>query len=232
MTDAAGLARAMEITWPPARAWRVGPATLRDGAGGGGRVSAATMDGAWSDADLDAAGAGLWRVREDEAALDAALDARGFGRREPTGVWCGEVRALAPEAPPRATGFAIWPPIAVMRALWDEGGIGPARRAVMTRARVPCTGLLIRAADRAAGVAFVGVAGPVAAVHAIHVAPGLRRRGAGRLALAHAAWWARGRGAVQLALAVTDANAPATTLYAAAGMRRVTGYHYRAAPGP
>jgi len=34
------LARVMEETWPPAARWRLGPFTLRDGAGGGKRVSA------------------------------------------------------------------------------------------------------------------------------------------------------------------------------------------------
>lgn len=228
MIDRAALSLAMEDTWPPARSWRSGPATLRDGAGGGGRVSAATMDGPWSDADL--ARADLWRVRAGEERLDAALAARGLERRDPTGIWSARVEALAPEAPPRATGFAIWPPIAIMRAMWNDGGVGAARLAVMTRAEAPRAGLLIRAADHAAGVAFVAARGPVAMVHAIHVVPALRRRGAGRLALAHAAWWARGLGATHLALAVTDANAPAVALYAAAGMKRAEGYHYRAAP--
>jgi GNAT superfamily N-acetyltransferase len=72
----------------------------------------------------------------------------------------------------------------------------------------------------------------VAAVHAIHVDPALRRRGAGRLALAHAAWWARGVGARHLALAVTEANDAANALYERAGMTPAPGYHYRAQEEP
>ncbi|WP_062762287.1 GNAT family N-acetyltransferase [Falsirhodobacter sp. alg1] len=37
------LLEAMEPTWPPLRAWREGEWTMRDGGGGGGRVSAVTL---------------------------------------------------------------------------------------------------------------------------------------------------------------------------------------------
>ena len=52
------LAQVMEATWPPARMWQQGPFILRDGAGGGKRVAAASCDGDWTDADIDAAEAG------------------------------------------------------------------------------------------------------------------------------------------------------------------------------
>ena len=183
------------------------------------------MEGPWREADLGAAP--LWRVREGEGDLDAALAAKGFARRDPTRTWWAPVGALAPDRPERLTGFAIWPPVAVMRDLWAEGGIGPARLAVMERAAEPRAALLARLADRPAGAAFVAAVGPVAAVHAIEVPPRLRRRGAGRLLLRHAAWWAGERGATHLALAVTAANAPANALYAGMGMTRGPGYHYR-----
>jgi N-acetylglutamate synthase len=38
-------ADAMEATWPPAATTRLGPWLLRDGKGGGKRVSAATLAG-------------------------------------------------------------------------------------------------------------------------------------------------------------------------------------------
>ena len=44
------LEAALEATWPPARAWTVGPWRIRDGAGGGKRVSAATIRN--PDADI------------------------------------------------------------------------------------------------------------------------------------------------------------------------------------
>ena len=233
---AAALARAMEATWPPASTRRLGPALLREGLGGGGRVSAATMEAPWTQADIDAAEAAmeraLWRVRAGEDALDAALAARGLALRDPTRLWWAEAARLAPERPERLTGFALWPPLAVMRDLWAEGGIGPARLAVMARAPAPRAGLLARVSDRPAGVAFAAVAEGIGVVHAIEVAPGLRRRGTAAALLRHAAWWARGHGARHLALAVTEANAPANALYARAGMTPAPGYHYRAEEAP
>ena len=230
------LAHAFEATWPPAGTRRVGPALLRDGAGGGARVSAATMEGSWREPDIDAAEAAmerpLWRVRAGEGALDAALAARGRVVRDPTRLWWAEAERLAPEAPPRMTGFAVWPPIAMVREIWARGGIGPARLAVMARVEGPRTAHLARVSDRPAGVAFTAVAGEVAMVHAIEVAPAMRRRGAGLALLRHAAWWARGQGARHLALAVTEANGPANALYARAGMTPAPGYHYRAQEAP
>ena len=230
------LAHAFEATWPPAEARRVGPALLREGRGGGGRVSAATMEGPWRKADIDAAEAAmerpLWRVRAGEETLDAALAARGRVVRDPTRLWWAEVGRLAPEAPPGMTGFAVWPPIAIVREIWARGGIGPARLAVMARVEGPRTAHLARASERPAGAAFTAVAGGVAMVHAIEVVPALRRRGTGLSLLRHAAWWARGQGARHLALAVTEANAPANALYARAGMTPASGYHYRAQEAP
>ena len=232
----AALARAMEATWPPAAARRLGPVLLREGRGGGGRVSAATVEDTWSEADIDAAeavmGRPLWRVRSGEDALDAALAARGHALRDPTRLWWAEAAALAPEAPERLTGFAVWPPVAIMRDLWAAGGIGPERLAVMARVEVPKTGLLARAADRPAGVAFVAAVEGVAMVHAIEVAPASRRRGVGLSLLRHAAWWARVRGARHLALAVTEGNGPANALYARTGMTPAPGYHYRVKEAP
>ena len=93
----------------------------------------------------------LWRVRAGEAALDAALAARGYARRDPTRLWWAEAEHLAPDRPERLTGFAIWPSIAILRDLWAAGGIGPARLAVMARAGNPKTAILARALGVAAG---------------------------------------------------------------------------------
>ncbi len=235
------LARAFEATWPPAATRRLGPVTLREGRGGGGRVSAATVEDDWTEADIDAAEAAmapplwpapLWRVRAGEEALDAALAARGYAARDPTRLWWAEAEALAPEAPERLTGFAVWPPVAIMRDLWAEGGTGPERLSVMAHAQGPRTGLLARAADRPAGVAFTAVSGDLAMVHAIEVAAASRRRGVGLSLLRHAAWWARGQGARHLALAVTEANDAANALYARAGMTPAPGYSYRVKEAP
>ena len=48
----AEFAEAMEATWPPHATHRQGPWLIREGAGGGKRVSAASVEGDWHEADL------------------------------------------------------------------------------------------------------------------------------------------------------------------------------------
>lgn len=227
------LAQVMEATWPAARAWRVGPWTIRDGAGGGKRVSAATADGAWSEADLPLAEAAmaaqgapaLFLIREGEAALDAALAERGYGIVDPVVAFACAAGSVA--RPPVMAAFAHWPPLFIARDLWAEAGIGAARQAVMERVTGPKTVILGRQADRCCGVAFVALSGRTAMLHALEIAPAFRRRGSARHILQAAAHWALDQGGDTLSVVVTQANAPARALYASLGMQAVGQYHYR-----
>lgn len=228
------LAEAMEATWPPARVLRVGPWVLRDGQGGGQRVSAATVAGDWAEADLAEAEAGmdalgqkrLFLIRAGDEALDAALAARGYRVNDPVVAYAAPVASLAGPVSGMAA-FAHWPPLAIACDLWAEGGIGPARLAVMARVAVPKVAILGRSDDKPAGVAFVACAGPVAMLHALEVRPAMRRQGAARKMLIAAAHWAQAQGAQTFALVVTEANAPARALYERLGMTTVGRYHYR-----
>jgi ribosomal protein S18 acetylase RimI-like enzyme len=224
------LAQVMEATWPPARAWACGPFTLRDGAGGGKRVSAASCDAAWSEADLRAAEAAmaqpLFLIRDGDAALDAALGARGYHVVDPVLAYAAPVAALAGDVP-WLTAFAHWPPLAIAGDLWAEGGIGAARVQVMDRVTGQKTAVLARLEDRPAGVAFVALAGEEAMLHALEVRPSHRRRGVAATVLRAAANWAQAQGAVRLSLVVTAQNLAARALYTRAGMQVVGQYHYR-----
>lgn len=226
------LARVMEATWPPARSWRVGPFRLREGAGGGKRVSAATLEGEWVEADLDAAEAAmaepLFMVRPQDQALDRALAARGYLVIDPVVGYACDAASLA--GPVWFSTFPHWPPLQMARDLWAEGNIGPARVAVMERAHGPKAAILARREDRAAGVAFVALAEGAAMVHALEVTPALRRKGAAEAILRAAALWAREQGAAELSLVVTVANAGARALYEKLGMREAGRYHYRQKP--
>ncbi len=217
-----GVMAALAATWPPAAATRDGALTLRDGAGGGSRVSAASLAPGWTGADIDrlvaAMPAPLVRVADDPR-LDAALAARGFVRHDPSVIMAGAVAAGPEEDVVRR-----WPPDGV--ALWAAQGIGAARLAVMHRAPGPKT--VLAAGDMAA--AFVACHGGWAVLHALVVAPAARRRGWGRRLTQAAAGFGRDHGAGGLALAVTVANAPARALYAALGLEEVGRYHYRLRP--
>jgi ribosomal protein S18 acetylase RimI-like enzyme len=215
----------------------VGPFLGRAGAGGGKRVSARICVGDWTEADLARAEAGaepgvmagagaLILIRAGEAALDSALDRRGWRLVDPVIAYAAPVAGLLADLPPLAA-FPHWPPLAVARAIWEEGGIGPERLAVMERVAGEKTAVLARLGDRPAGVAFAACQGPEAMLHALEVRPALRRQGVGETLLRAVAVWAAGQGAERLSLVVTAQNAGARALYARLGMQVVGHYHYR-----
>lgn len=223
------LSEVMEATWPPLRVWREGAFTFRDGAGGGKRVSAASCAGSWCDADLERLEVGpypLVMIRPEDAALDAALASRGWKAVDPVVVYEAPVGALVAGLPPLAA-FPHWPPLAISASIWAEGGIGPARLAVMARAKGARAAILARREDRPAGVAFVACHGALAMLHALEVRPDHRRKGVGETLLRAGANWAAEQGADRLSLAVTERNAAARALYARLGMQVVGQYHYR-----
>ena len=228
----------MEDTWPPAERIVSGPFLLRRGLGGGQRVSAASPLGPCTEADLPQAEAAmhamaqapLFLLTPQDSALDAALAARGYAVKDPVVVYSAPLATLGPAPPEPMTTFPHWPPMAIAEALWAEGGIGAERGAIMARASGPKTAILGRTEDRASGVAFVAIAGDCAFLHALHVTPHLRRRGAALNILRAAAIWSGQNGAGRLCLAVTRANEPACALYLSLGMLEQEEYHYRHLP--
>lgn len=140
----ARLFAAQEATWPPAAKTRLGPVTIREGQGGGQRVSAATVEGPVSEGDITAAEVAMARlgqvplfmIRPGDEALDEVLDARGYRVVDPVCVLAAPVETVAQEPPP-VTAFTVWQPLAIMEEIWDACGIGPARRAVMARSTAP-----------------------------------------------------------------------------------------------
>ncbi|MDU8945913.1 GNAT family N-acetyltransferase [Ovoidimarina sediminis] len=234
----ASLEQALELSWPPKHAWTNGPWRLREGAGGGKRVSAATALGPVSASDMAIAEAEMQRLEQPRLFRSAApddpmsrqLEARGYEIVDPTLFYATpSARLLNPNQRP-LDAIPSDACLGIHAEIWAAGGIGPARLQVMERATTPKCWLLARLSGRAAGSAFVSLAGRIAMIHAIEVRPEARRRGAARAMLHRAAAWATEQGADTLALAVTAANGPANTLYASLGMRAVGQYHYQIHP--
>ncbi|MCC1480855.1 GNAT family N-acetyltransferase [Roseibaca sp. Y0-43] len=218
----------LAATWPAARSWQQDGWTLRDGAGGGKRVSAASAGPDARAADLAAlmpAGP-LAMLRPEQTALDRDLAALGYTVVDPTLIYAAPVADLA-QKPPHVSLFDLWEPLEIMREIWAEGGIGPDRIAVMARAPGPKTAFLARLGDRVVGCGFCAIHDGVAMLHAVEILPAYRRQGAGRTMLTGAAHWAQGQGAEWFTLAVTEANAPARALYEGSGLQAVARYHYR-----
>ncbi len=238
LPDAETLMRVCEATWPPAKTQRLGAWTIREGKGGGKRVSAATEDWPVTDADLptaetamrDLGQAPLFQVRTGEERLDALLETHGYQVIDPVNIWVAPVRAMTDEEPPRAATYSMWPPLELLRGIWAEGGIGADRLAVMDRADCAKTAVLARLGDYPAGVAYVGLSDGIAMVHALHVQERHRRQGVARMLLRAAAHWAREEGAEVISLIVTQGNHAANPLYASMGMNLIGHYHYRILP--
>jgi len=222
---------ALDATWPAAECRALGPFRLRRGAGGGKRVSAASAEGPATSGDIAAAEDGmramgqgpLFTLRDGEDALDALLAGRGYRVLDPVTLYAAPTRS-GPDPAPRE----ITPALA---AFWAEGGIGPGRRAVMDRVTGAKAVLALPESETPSAALFVAQGSTGAMLHALHVAPSARRRGLGRALTEAAMHWSCARGADWIALAVTDANAPARALYASLGFRPVGRYWYRALEG-
>ncbi|KPQ06976.1 MAG: putative acetyltransferase [Rhodobacteraceae bacterium HLUCCA12] len=227
---------ALEATWPPAARHACGPFTLRDGQGGGKRVSAATLEGTATEAQIAAAEAGMRALGQtplfmlhDQPDLDAALAARGYGVVDPALFYAAPAADLAD--PPRPVSLlSCWPPLAIQRQLWRDAGIGAARLAVMARAGAPRNAFIARFQNRAAGVGFAAIHDGVAMLHALEIVPDFRRQGVARYMVRGIADWALGQGAEWFALAVTERNIAARALYSGLNMAEAGRYHYRQKP--
>ncbi|HBS48956.1 MAG TPA: GNAT family N-acetyltransferase [Rhodobacteraceae bacterium] len=229
----------LDATWPAARFTRLGPWTLREGQGGGQRVSAATAEDAVGVGDIEIAIAAmremgqrpLFMVRAGEAALDAQLAERGLILHDPVNAYACPAEALTDIPVPRVTALRVWEPLQIMREIWAEGGIGPGRLAVMERAPQPKTAILGRINDKPGGACFVAMHQGVAMVHAIEVLPHQRRHGMAGWFMREAAVWTLDNGGHTLSVVCTRANTAANALYASLGMASVGQYHYRRMSG-
>ena len=229
-----GLFDTIEATWPAAACHRVGPWSVREGQGGGKRVSSVTAHPGWRPEEIPQAEEAcralgqvpLFQVRPEDPLLDTVLADRGYAKIDPVDVLSCPVASLTTDLP-RLAAIPCWPPLAVQAEIWAEGGIGPARLAVMDRAAEPKTALLGRHADRPVATAFVSIQGQTALLHALEVSPKARCNGIGRTMMHGAANWAARHDARDLAVLVVSDNKAAQTLYAGLKMRPVGHYHYR-----
>lgn len=226
---------ALDVTWPCAARVDAGPWCLREGRGGGKRVSAATAIAPWRVDDLTAAETAmrlmsqppLFMIRAEDETLDVALDAQGYDKIDPVHLWLAPVTALTDRKLPRVAAFAIWEPLAIMREIWEDGGIDASRQRIMERAEMPKTGLFGRVNDRPAGAGFCAMDGDIAMVHGLHILEYHRGKGLGGWMMRCAALWAQSQGARWIACAATQDNAGASALYASLQMQIAGSYHYR-----
>ena len=218
----------LQESWPPERTSRYGAFLWQDGGTGGNRVNAARALGPISFKDVETlethfASQGrtpLFQITQNDSKLDSILAKKGYDIRDKTVCFSAPVEQLS--STHGETNSVQWPPSDTHREHWARAGIGPDRLAIMERVRLPKTVISLEG-----GLAFVAVHGPNAALHAMDVAPKMRRQGKATQLIAQAASWASSHGATTLALLATTANSPAMSLYSSLGMQRAQGYHYR-----
>lgn len=225
----------IDAAWPAARCEALGPVTLREGRGGGSRVSAATVDGAFNGTDLENAISAmkhmgqtpLFMVREGEEELDNVLAEHGFQIKDPVNVRVCDAALLADVSIPRVTTFNVWPPLAIQKEIWAEGGIDGPRLAIMDRVAGAKTSIFGRVDEQPAASAFVSVQDGVAMLHALEVRQEHRRKGLAKWMMYQAGQWASRHRAHTFSVLVTRANIGANALYDQLGLQVVGGYHYR-----
>lgn len=232
-TPDADLLAAFAATWPPAEIARHGGLETGRGLGGGGRLSSTHVVGDWQPEDIGAAEAQhhawgqpplvrLW----DGDSLGLHLAADGWQPVTPTVLLTIDASALADPPPPMTAIAVAWPPLAIQRQIWTEGQVDAPRQAAMARVAGPKVSLLGRLKDHPCGTAFVARHESTAFLHALHVAPDLRRSGLGAALLRKAAMWARDEDATRLALAVGIGNTAALGLYRSLGFAEAGRYAY------
>ena len=235
LPSASDLYDVIEATWPAAAVSDCGPFRIREGKGGGKRVSAATSAGPFEEADIAKAEEAmralgqtpLFQIREGDDALDAALAARGYAVIDPVTMYAAKAEDIATELPPRTAAIQAWEPLQIMREIWASGGIDAARIDVMFRASDPKTGFVSRWRDKPAGASFCAMHEGISMVHAVEILPFQRRQGVARWLMRRAAYWTLDNGGHTLSVICTNANAAANGLYASLGMTVVGQYHYR-----
>ena len=168
-------------------------------------------------------------IRNGDDDLDAALDARGYTINDPTALYTLPIARLTDVPIPRVTAFEIWEPLAIMNEIWATDGIGPERRAVMTRAHTK-TAILSRWNEKPAGVAFAGLHEAICMVHCVVVLPHQRKQGVAAWMMRRAAFWGQAQGATELCVLCVRNNFSANAFYQSLGFADVGGYHYRQSP--
>jgi N-acetylglutamate synthase len=164
--------------------------------------------------------------------LDARLAERGYEIEGRSHVLAAPLHEVSARAPDRAEMALLSAPSAGWLACYGSGlareSDVPIVRSIF--GRIGHTHVFAAAIRDgvAASVMLAVHTGPWVQISAVRTLPAHRRQGLAAGVMTAAAAWAHRQGARGLVLSVEAANAPAVSLYGAAGLKRIYGYHYRA----
>ena len=164
--------------------------------------------------------------------LDALLEKRGYAVDAPVVVKTlalsprgFEDRGLGVRATVESQPNAEWLTVAVDRGRY--AGVRDVFLGILSRIFGRGGFALVRSNDGPLAIGLGVVDGPWLGIFAMLTVPEARRRGAARAILGALAPWGANRGATRAYLQVERDNAPARTLYQAAGFLPAYDYHYR-----
>lgn len=226
---------ASEICWPPLNKKNIGPWVIREGEGGGNRVSSTTANDFFTKEDIFIAEnhmqllnqKNIFHIREKDLELDNILERLGYSLVDKTVVYGLKIAKMSSPCVPPMTAFNIWPPLRIMKDIWEIGGTTDSRISVMERCKVRKTAILGRIENKAAGCAFISEYKGIAILQALFVLPSYRRKGLARFLISESVKWVSYADSAYLALMTDKYNKEARGLYDSLGMKIIDKYHYR-----
>ncbi|PIB26548.1 hypothetical protein BFP76_11655 [Amylibacter kogurei] len=215
----------IDATWAPFEIQTLNGWQIREGRGGGKRVSAATQTE--SNAIIEEAESAMtalgqqhiFMIRAGFPTLEIQLARRQYSIMDATLIMACETSKIAAKHPVDVS----QDPSKTQAEIWGAGGIGQERLDVMRRVRVPKTCISIQ--NKAA--AFAAIHQGICMVHCVEVIESMRRQGLGKQIMQAVAEWAAQNKAHTVCILVVAANHGAKTMYEKMGLVEVGKYHYR-----
>ncbi len=135
----------LDATWPAKQFINHAGWMIREGAGGGQRVSATTLEAPLKNVDIavaerkmqDLRQKELFMVRGSDTGLDAILKSADYGIVDPVVVLVSPVNDLLKHKHTVHPTTQSGTPNTDAQVIWAAGGIGPSRLAIMERATTP-----------------------------------------------------------------------------------------------
>ncbi len=226
---------AVDATWAPLSIHNYNGWLIREGAGGGQRVSSATLIKDAKNATISSATRKmvslgqnpLFMIREADQRLDLELADLGYEIVDPVAILLAPIDRLLETQPKLGQHVDVLDePNNNAIKIWSAGGIDQNRLNVMKR--VMTRKAILSAGDM--GVAFAAIYGDIAMVHAVEVASNHRRKGVANALMYKSCQWARDQGCNWISVLTVRENKPAKSLYEALGMTEAAAYHYRFKP--
>ncbi|GHA48150.1 N-acetyltransferase [Amylibacter ulvae] len=216
---------AIDATWAPFEMREENGWIIREGRGGGKRVSAATQTEA--NASIENAERAMdaleqqrmFMIRAGFPTLEIQLARRQYSILDATLIMACETTKIAAKHPVDIS----QDPSKTQAEIWAAGGVNSERLDVMRRVSVPKACLSIQ--NKAA--AFAAIHDGVCMVHCVEVIESMRRQGLGKQIMQAVAEWAAQNKAHTVCILVVAANHGAKTMYEKMGLVEVGKYHYR-----